>query len=74
MHASYKGLLHRPQSGAPFPDTALSAAFLKALVRLVARRPDHFTKIALPTGAATIGEIKLVLRALDLIRDPRASQ
>jgi hypothetical protein len=73
--ASYKGCPPRPQSGAPFSNTALSAAFLKALVRLVARRPDHFTKITLPTGGATIGEIELVLRALNLIRnDRRASQ
>ena len=75
VRASYRDYFHRPQSGAPFPDTALSAAFLKALVRLVTRGPDHFSKITLPTGPATIGEIKLVLRALDQIRNERrASQ
>ena len=64
MPASYKGCFHRLQSGAPFSNTALSAAFLKALVRLVARRPDHFTKITLPTGAVTIGELELVFARL----------
>ena len=69
MLAPYRDCFHHPQS--PFPNTALSAALLKALVRLVARRPDHSTKITLPTGAATIGEIKLVLRALDQVRNDR---
>jgi hypothetical protein len=46
---------------------------LRALARLNARRPDSSTeKITLPVGAADIGEITLVLRALGLIRDRRA--
>jgi hypothetical protein len=40
----------------------MAAAFLKALARLAARRPDRSTEITLPTGVANIGEIELVLR------------
>jgi hypothetical protein len=67
MLTPYRDCFHHPQS--PFPDTALSAAFLKALVHLVARRPDHFTKITLPTGPATIHEIARALRNLNLTHD-----
>jgi hypothetical protein len=54
------------------PQTAFAAAFLRALARLAARRPDSSIEIVLPTGAAKLGEIELVLRALGLIRDRRA--
>ena len=56
------------------PQTAFATAFLKALVRLAARRPDRATKITLPTGVANIGELELVLRALGLIRGRRTSR
>lgn len=51
------------------PNTAFTAAFLKALERLIARSRDRSTKIPLPTGPACIGEIELVLRALGLVQD-----
>lgn len=51
------------------PQTAMAAAFLKALARLAARRPDRSTEITLPTGVANIGEIELVF--VRLIRASR---
>jgi hypothetical protein len=51
---------------AGLPQTAMAAAFLKALARVAARRPDRSTEITLPTGVA-----KLVLCALGLIRASR---
>jgi hypothetical protein len=53
---------------AGLPNTAMAAAFLKALARLAARRPDRSTKITLPTGVTNIGGIELVLCALGLVR------
>jgi hypothetical protein len=38
----------------------MAAAFLNALARLAARRPDRSTEITPPTGVANIGEIELV--------------
>lgn len=73
MHASYRDNSRQLQP-AGLPNTAFSAAFLKALARLAARRIDSSTEIVvLPTGAADLGEIKLVLRALGVMRDRRAS-
>lgn len=70
--SSYKGCVHRLQSGAPFPDTALSAAFLRALVRLVgAHRSKPKLKIAIPTGITDVDELTRVLRALQLAREFR---
>jgi hypothetical protein len=55
---------------AGLPDTAMAAAFLRALVRLVGTHPTG--TITIPTGVANLDEIELVLRALGLIRDRRA--
>ena len=55
---------------ADHPNTAFSAAFLRALARLAARRPELSTKIVLPTGVSNLDEIELVLRALGLIGRP----
>lgn len=63
---------HSRQAG--LPDTALASAYLAAVMRLAARRPDGSTKITIPTGIANIGEIELVLRGLGLIRDRRTSR
>jgi len=50
------------------PDTALADAFLRALICKVAKTTDPNTKITVPTGIATVGEIERVLRNLNLIR------
>jgi hypothetical protein len=49
------------------PDTAMAAAFLQALMRLVEAPTDNPTATTvLPTGEASIGELKVVLRNLNL--------
>jgi hypothetical protein len=48
-------------------ETALSHAFLKALVKWAERHTDN-DRIAIPTGAVTAAELVPVLRALRLAR------
>jgi len=48
------------------PDTVMAQAFLLAVVRL-ATTHDPNTETMLPTGKATVAELRLVLRALGLI-------
>jgi hypothetical protein len=67
MPAPYKDCSRHVQTAQI--NTAMSAAFLRALVRLVGIR--HSKTLTLPTGVANVGEIELVLRALSLIRDDR---
>jgi len=72
VSASYRDSPRRRQL-AGRPPTAMQDAFLRAITRLAARRPDRSAQIALPTGIANIGEVELVLRALGAIRnDQRA--
>ena len=61
---------HGGQAG--LPQTAMAAAFLRALVRMVGANHSR-TKVTLPTGIVDIGELELVLRALGLLdrRAPR---
>jgi hypothetical protein len=47
----------------PMPDTALAAAYMRALARW-AERHASTGNITLPTGTATTSELVLVLRAL----------
>lgn len=61
---------HGRQAG--LPETAMAAAFLRALVRLVGTH--HSKTITIPTGIVDVGELKLVLRALRLIDDRRGPQ
>jgi hypothetical protein len=52
---------------AGMPDTAMSLAFLRALLRLVERtnfNPD--AQIALPTGLGSAGEVLVILKNLQL--------
>jgi hypothetical protein len=55
---------------APYTETALSHAFLKALARWAERHTD-IDRIAIPTGIVTAGELVRVLRAIGLL-DRRA--
>jgi hypothetical protein len=52
------------------PDTAFSAAFMRALVRWAAKHNPE-TKIAIPTGIVTTSELAQVLRALGLLQTPK---
>jgi hypothetical protein len=61
----------RKSSGrqAGLPNTAMAAAFLRALARLAARPPNPSTAIILSTGVSNIGEVELILCALGAIRN-----
>jgi hypothetical protein len=73
MPASYRDSSRQPQP-AGLPDTAMAAAFLRALVRLAGAHHSK-TEVTIPTGTVEIGELELVLCALGLIRNDRqASQ
>jgi 2-methylcitrate dehydratase PrpD len=57
---------------APYTETALSTAFLKALAKWAERHTDN-DRIAIPTGTATAAELVLVLRALRLTRESESA-
>lgn len=48
------------------PDTIMANAFLRALVRF-ATTHDATAKTTLPTGEASVAELRMVLRNLNLI-------
>jgi hypothetical protein len=58
---------NRDRAGMPRPDTAMSSAFLRALVRRAARERNSTKKVTLPTGYAEASELACVLAALGLL-------
>lgn len=62
---------HQRQNGAlaPWPDTAISRAFLIGLAKWAyANHEDDGAEIMLPTGPANVEELIRVLRALEKAR------
>jgi hypothetical protein len=51
---------------AGLPDTALAHAYLRALQRVAAKNNCQALQVMLPTGAAPVGEILIVLKNLQL--------
>jgi hypothetical protein len=64
MPASFNRSSAARKSATPVPDTAMAAAFLRALVRWAARHTDAPATIVIPTGHVDGAELARVLHAL----------
>jgi hypothetical protein len=74
MLSSSAAVLHREaapsQARPPWPDTAVSNAFFRALAHWAARHVGGADTIAIPTGTVGADELTRVLRAIGLFGEP----
>jgi len=70
MLSSSAAVLHHEaapsQARPPWPDTAISNAFLRALAHWAARHVGAADTIAIPTGTVGADELARILRAIGL--------